>query len=119
MADTSVEVVLVTRRTSGVGRRMESVLARLQLRRREGVRICRIDADARPELVRRLGVQEIPSIVIVRNMLPFAWLPGRATLGEIERALAGDGAGEGAEPDHAGPAGGAEDDDSGHARGAV
>ena len=82
----SIEVVFVTRETSGVGRRMESVLARLQLQRE--VRISRVDADADPDRVQRLCVEEIPSIVIVRDMRPFAWLPGRATFGDIEQALA-------------------------------
>lgn len=80
-------VFLVTRRTSGVGRRMESVVARLQLRERGRVRVCRVDADARPDVVRRLRVREIPSIVIVRDVMPLAWLPGRTTLADIERAI--------------------------------
>jgi thioredoxin-like negative regulator of GroEL len=80
-------VLLVTRRTSGVGRRMESVLARLQVRERERVRVARVDADDRPDLVRRLGVQEIPSIVMFRDRKRFACLRGRATLGDVERTL--------------------------------
>jgi thioredoxin-like negative regulator of GroEL len=65
---------------------MESVVARLQLTERR-VSVRRVDADAQPELVRRLHVDEIPSIVMVANRRPFARLTGRATLGEIERAL--------------------------------
>jgi thioredoxin-like negative regulator of GroEL len=84
-------VVLVTRRTSGVGRRMESVVARLQLRERGRVRVSRVDADARPDVVRRLRVREIPSVVIVKDVMPFAWLPGRATLADIERVIASHG----------------------------
>ncbi len=87
-------VLLVTRRSSGVGRRMESTLARLQLRERRTVRVARVDADDRPDLVRRLGVREIPSVVILRNMRPLAWLPGRATLGEVEHALSSHACGE-------------------------
>ena len=87
-----VLVVFFTRQTSGIGRRMESVLASLQLGGKHRVRVCRVDADVRPELVRRLRVREIPSIVIVKNMRPFAWLPGRATLGEIERVLSAEAA---------------------------
>lgn len=68
---------------------MESVLARLQLGERR-VRVRRVDADVEPELVRRLQVEEIPSLVMVRDSRPFAWLSGRATLGEIERALSSD-----------------------------
>ncbi len=88
MADASdILVLLVTRRTSGVGRRMESVLARLQVRERERVRVERLDADDRPDLVQRLGVQEIPSIVMFQDRKRFACLRGRATLGDVERTL--------------------------------
>ena len=95
MVDSGVVVVFVTEPSSGVGRRMESVLARLQLGKRP-LRIRRVDAVAEPELVRRLEVDEIPSIVMVKDSRPFARLPGRSTLGEIEQALrsvAGDSGG--------------------------
>lgn len=81
-------VVLVTRRTSGVGRRMESLLAQLQLRARNRVEVRAFDADERPDLVRRLGVSEIPSIVVVKDRRPVEVLGGRATFAEIERAVA-------------------------------
>ena len=81
-------VVFVTRRSSGIGRRMESVLARLQVRERSRVKILRIDADRRPEVVRKLAVKEIPSILVYKNRKPVAWLRGRATLGDVDRALA-------------------------------
>jgi thioredoxin-like negative regulator of GroEL len=83
-----IVVVFVTRRSSGVGRRMESVLARLQVRERSRVKILRVDADSRPELVRKLAVKEVPSILVYKNRKPVAWLRGRATLGDVDRALA-------------------------------
>jgi thioredoxin-like negative regulator of GroEL len=83
----NILVLLVTTRTSGVGRRMESVLARLQVRERDRVRVARVDADDRPDLVRRLGVEEIPSIVMFQGRRRFACLEGRATLGDVERTL--------------------------------
>jgi len=66
---------------------MESVLARLQVRERERVRVARVDADDRPDLVQRLGVKEIPSIVMFQDRKRFACLRGRATLGDVERTL--------------------------------
>ena len=66
---------------------MESVLARLQVRERDRVRVARVDADERPDLVERLGVQEIPSIVMLRDRKRLACLRGRATLGDVERTL--------------------------------
>lgn len=68
---------------------MESVLARLQVRERDRVRVALVDADDRPDIVRRLGVQEIPSIVMFRDRKRFACLRGRATLGDVENALSG------------------------------
>ena len=86
-----IAVVFVTSKTSGAGRRMDSVLARLQLRHRaEEVRVLRVDVDEQPELARHLDVREIPSIVMVKRMRPYAWLPGRATFADLERALAAD-----------------------------
>ena len=67
---------------------MESVLARLQIRERSRLRIVKVDADRRPELVRRLPVEDVPSIVVCRNRKPVAWLRGRATLGDVDRLLA-------------------------------
>jgi len=87
LSNSNILVLLVTRRTSGVGRRMESVLARLQVRERDRVRVARVDADDRPDLVRRLGVQEIPSIVMFQGRRRLACLRGRATLGDVERTL--------------------------------
>jgi len=86
-AGANILVLLVTTRTSGVGRRMESVLARLQVRERDRVRVARVDADDRPDIVRRLGVQEIPSIVMFSGPKRLACLKGRATLGDVERTL--------------------------------
>ena len=63
------------------------MLARLQVRERERVRVARVDADDRPDLVQRLGVQEIPSIVMFQDRKRFACLRGRATLGDVERTL--------------------------------
>jgi thioredoxin-like negative regulator of GroEL len=96
MADSgsNVVVLLVTSRTSGVGRRMESVLARLQVSRRGDVRVAKLDAGDRPDLVDRLGVQEIPSILMFRNSERVACLRGRVTLGDVEQTLRAHGAGE-------------------------
>lgn len=66
---------------------MESVLARLQVRERDRVRVARVDADDRPDLVQRLGVQEIPSIVMFEDRRRFACIRGRATLSDVERTL--------------------------------
>jgi thioredoxin-like negative regulator of GroEL len=83
-----LRLLFVTRRTSGIGRRMESVLATLQARNRDGVSIHKVDADAEPELVERLGVDQIPTLVFVKNRQSVAQICGRATLDEIENVIA-------------------------------
>jgi thioredoxin-like negative regulator of GroEL len=83
-----MRLLFVTTRTSGVGRRMESILATLQARRHGGVDIQTVDADAQPELVGELGVDQIPTLVFVKNRRLVARICGRATLDEIERVLA-------------------------------
>ena len=83
-----LRLLFVTRRTSGVGRRMESMLATLQSRKRDPVSIQQVDADAEPELVGQLGVDQIPTLVFVKNRRSVARICGRATLDEIENVLA-------------------------------
>lgn len=83
-----LRLLFVTRRTSGVGRRMESVLATIQARKRAGVSIHKVDADAEPELVGQLGVDQIPTLVFVKNRRSVAQICGRATLDEIENVIA-------------------------------
>ena len=86
--DDAVRLLFVTRRTSGIGRRMESVLATLQARKRDGISIHRVDADTEPELVGQLGVDQIPTLVFVKNRRSVAQICGRATLDEIENVIA-------------------------------
>jgi len=82
-----VDVVFVTRQTSGVARRMESVVASLQTRNRARVAVRVVDADANPQVVSRLGVEEIPAIVFLRDRRAIACLQGRVTLDELEEIL--------------------------------
>lgn len=82
-----VHLLFVTSKTSGVGRRMESVVASLQSRNRGRVAIRRVDAEEDAQLVERLGVHEIPALVFVRDE-SLVKLEGRATLEELEQILA-------------------------------
>jgi thioredoxin-like negative regulator of GroEL len=83
-----LRLLFFTRATSGVGRRMESILATLQTRRHDSVQIQRVDADAEADLVGRLGVDQIPTLVFVKGRRSVARISGRATLEEIENVLA-------------------------------
>jgi thioredoxin-like negative regulator of GroEL len=83
-----LRLLFVTRATSGVGRRMESILATLQTRKRDSVQIQRVDADVEADLVGRLGIEQIPTLVFVKDQRSVARIAGRATLEEIETVLA-------------------------------
>jgi thioredoxin-like negative regulator of GroEL len=66
---------------------MESVLASLQSRKRDGVSIHKVDADAEPDLVGQLGIDQIPTLVFIKNRRSVAQICGRATLDEIESVI--------------------------------
>lgn len=82
-----VQLIFVTRRTSGVGRRMESVVASLQSHNRDRVAIRKVDADDDADLVAQLGVREVPALVFRHGDGSVVTLEGRATLEELEHAL--------------------------------
>ena len=83
----SVQLLFVTSRTSGIGRRMESIVASLEARNRGRVPIRKVYVDAEPELAERLGIRMIPTVVFLRGGRLMASVRGRATLDELERAL--------------------------------
>lgn len=66
---------------------MESILATLQAHNRGRVRVRTIDADNEPALVGALGVDEIPSVVVVKERRPVARVEGRATLEQLQRLV--------------------------------
>ena len=81
------DVVFVTSRTSGVARRMASVVARLQTRNRGRVTVRVVDADADPQALGRLGVESAPAVVFVREGNAVACVQGRVSLDELEDVL--------------------------------
>jgi thioredoxin-like negative regulator of GroEL len=82
-------LLFFTSARSGPGRRMESLLAHLARKERGRLRISRVDADAAPQLVERLGVTEIPTLVLLLEGKPVARIDGRASAPRIERMLEG------------------------------
>ena len=72
---------------SGPARRMESLLAHLARKERGRLRIWRIDADARPEWVKRLEIDTIPTLILVKDKKPVARLEGRVSAPQIERMI--------------------------------
>jgi thioredoxin 2 len=81
-------LLFFTTARSGPGRRMESHLAHLARRERTRLRISRVDADATPRLVERLGVTEIPTLVLLEGRKPVGRIEGRASAPQIDDMLA-------------------------------
>lgn len=81
-------LLFFTSERSGPGRRMESLLAHLARKERARLRVSRVDVEQSPELVSRLGVSEVPSLVLLEGGRTLARLEGRASAPRIERLLA-------------------------------
>jgi thioredoxin-like negative regulator of GroEL len=80
-------LVFVTSSKSGPARRMDSTLAHLARKERHRLRLTRVDIDDRPDLAERLGVETVPTLVLVRNRRVVERLEGRASVPRIEAML--------------------------------
>lgn len=68
---------------------MESLLANLARKERDRLRVSRVDVDEHPELVERLDVTQVPTLVLVSDDKPVARLEGRSSAPRIERMIGG------------------------------
>ncbi len=66
---------------------MESLLANLARKERDRLRVSRVDVDEHPELVVRLDVTEVPTLVLLAGRKPVARLEGRSSAPRIERMI--------------------------------
>ncbi|MGH3020742.1 MAG: thioredoxin family protein, partial [Gaiellaceae bacterium] len=62
--------------------------AHLARKERARLRVSRVYVEDAPELVGRLGVSQVPSLVLLAGGRPLARLEGRASAPRIERMLA-------------------------------
>jgi thioredoxin 2 len=81
-------LLFFTSERSGPGRRMESLLAHLARKERARLRVSRVYVEHCPDLVSRLEVKEVPTLVLLDDGRPLARLEGRASAPRIERMLA-------------------------------
>jgi thioredoxin-like negative regulator of GroEL len=79
--------VFFTEATSGPARRMESLLAHIARKERGRLNVRRVDAEAHPGLVRKFGVERVPSLVFVRDKKIVDRIDGRASMPQIEALL--------------------------------
>jgi thioredoxin-like negative regulator of GroEL len=81
-------LLFFTTARSGPARRMESLLAHLARKERARLRISRIDADSSARLAERLHVEQIPTLILVKDKKIVARVEGRASAPQIERMVA-------------------------------
>ena len=67
---------------------MESLLAHIERKDRERLRVLRVDIDVRTDLVEKLHVRDVPTLVLVIGRKVVARLDGRASAPMIEQMLA-------------------------------
>jgi thioredoxin-like negative regulator of GroEL len=72
---------------SGPCRRMESLVAHIARKDRDRLRVVQVDVDERRDLVEKLGIESVPTLVLVSNKKAIARLDGRASAPRIEAML--------------------------------
>jgi thioredoxin 1 len=66
---------------------MESLLAHLERKERQRLRVRRVDVDANPELAARFKVNVVPTLVLVKDKRAVSRLDGRTSAPRIEAML--------------------------------
>ena len=72
---------------SGPARRMESLLAHLERKERDRLRVRRVDVDASPEIAERFQVNVVPTLVLGKDKRAVTRLDGRTSAPKIEAML--------------------------------
>jgi thioredoxin-like negative regulator of GroEL len=80
-------LVFVGKRQCGSSRKMESLVAWVKVTRRRDLHVVEVDADEQPELVRRLGVERIPALLLTAGGRIVGRLEGRSTGREIDELI--------------------------------
>ena len=80
-------LVFFTSPRSGPARRMESLVAHIARKDRDRLRVLQVDVDRRTDLVEKLGVRDVPTLVLVIGRKAVARLDGRASAPMIEAML--------------------------------
>jgi thioredoxin-like negative regulator of GroEL len=80
-------LVFFTDARSGPARRMDSLLAHLARKERSRLRLRRVDMARNPDLARRLRVDVVPTLLLVKDNRVVERLEGRVSAPRIERML--------------------------------
>jgi thioredoxin-like negative regulator of GroEL len=66
---------------------MESLVAWVKVNQKERLRVVEVDADRRIDIVRRLGIRQVPSLVLLDGRHVIGRLEGRATGNQIDELI--------------------------------
>jgi thioredoxin-like negative regulator of GroEL len=80
-------LIFFTSSRSGPARRMESLVAHVARKERARLRVIQVDVDQRTDLVEKLGVTDVPTLVLVVDRKAVARIAGRASAPKIEALL--------------------------------
>lgn len=79
--------MFVWRRQDGASRKMESLVAWVKVTQKKRLRVIDVDADRNPALARKLRVERVPSLVLVKDRRVVGRLEGRATGRQIDELI--------------------------------
>jgi thioredoxin-like negative regulator of GroEL len=80
-------LIFVSRRRSGVSRKMESLVAWVKVTEKKRLRVVDLDVDRSPELAHHLGVRDVPSLLVFEHGRVVDRLEGRATGRQIDELI--------------------------------
>ncbi len=66
---------------------MESLVAWVEVTQKKRLRIVNVDADRNPALVQQLHVEEVPSLVLIKDSRVVGRLEGRSTGRQIDALI--------------------------------
>src|SRR3954454_22538927 len=72
---------------SGPARRMESLLAHLARKERDRLRVTRVDVAEKPDVAERRHVEQVPTLLLIKEGRVVGRLEGRVSAPRIERLL--------------------------------
>ena len=86
-ADERPTLLFFSSTRSGPARRMSSLVAWVRVTEKSRLRVLTVDTDRDERIMRALGVNAIPALVLVRGRDELGRLEGRATGRQIERLI--------------------------------
>ena len=80
-------LVFVGKRQCGASRKMESLVAWVEVTQKRRVRVVKLDVDRHGEAARRLRVRCVPSLLLVQDGRVVGRLEGRSTGRQIDELI--------------------------------